>query len=143
MADILLVDDDPVLLTLVGEILRDDGHRVRTAADGEEGLRQAETRLPDLIILDLYMPKMDGFALARRLKQGPATSAVPIIMLTQHSDGVFDREAHESGCNGFLAKPVDADLLHQMVQLMFEYREPAAATPEDPGNRGQGGPRRN
>jgi CheY-like chemotaxis protein len=122
MADILVVDDDPIVLAMVGELLRDAGHEVRTARDGQAGLAQAQKKAPHLVILDLNMPRMDGFALAKALRKADATSRVPLIALTSDATLEADRKAYDAGCNGFLAKPLDATRLYEMVELMFEYR---------------------
>ena len=122
MADILVVDDDPIVLAMVGELLRDAGHEVRTARDGQAALTQAQKKAPHLVILDLNMPRMDGFTLAKALRKADATSRVPLIALTSDATQEADRKAYDAGCNGFLAKPLDATRLYEMVELMFEYR---------------------
>ena len=76
---ILLVDDDPHLLVVLSEQLRDDGYDVATARDGQEALRRLEAGWPDLILLDLMMPRVDGLALARQIK---AEADLPIIVLS-------------------------------------------------------------
>ena len=81
-ATILVVDDEPHVLRLVRANLESSGYKVLTAADGDEGMQVVESELPDLVILDIMLPRMDGYAVCRRIRE---FSAVPVIMLTARS----------------------------------------------------------
>jgi len=79
---ILVVDDDPRLLHVVAMYLSIEGYEVDTASNGEEGLRQLEQRRPDLVILDVMMPGIDGLEACRRIKSNPDTRAIPVVLFT-------------------------------------------------------------
>ncbi len=101
-ARILLVDDEPPIQTLLSYPLRKDGYEVMTAADGREALERFEESPPDLVILDVMMPKMDGLEVCRRLR---ARSAVPIIMLTAKSEERDKVLGLELGADDYITKP--------------------------------------
>jgi CheY-like chemotaxis protein len=102
-ATILAVDDD-VTLETVRLLLEGEGHRVLTAAGGEDGLLLARTMSPDLILLDLYMPSMDGLEVVRRLKAEPLTRRIPVVALTSATVDHI-RELTFAGCIGVIQKP--------------------------------------
>jgi putative two-component system response regulator len=104
---ILMVDDDAVVTEITGMVLRNHGFRFENAPDGLEGLRKARESHPDLILLDISMPGMDGYQTCRRLKEDPATRSIPVVMLTAYADRESRIKALEAGVNDFLAKPVD------------------------------------
>ena len=119
MADILVIDDDDLIVEMVTELLGDAGHTVRAAHDGEAGLKEATNRPPALIILDMNMPKMDGYTLAKRLRQNQATRAAKLLALTAHAQsGAYD-DAYKAGCDGFIAKPLDAARLYEKVKELL------------------------
>ena len=94
---ILIVDDNPTNLDIFETRLATHGYDVITARDGEEGLAVAQERQPDLILLDIMMPKMDGIEVCRRLKDDPSPPFMPIILVTAHSDESGQRFRRESG----------------------------------------------
>jgi signal transduction histidine kinase/CheY-like chemotaxis protein len=112
---VLIVDDEPdnreVITSIVQDVL---GHTVLTATNGREALEQAE-RGPDLVLLDLRMPGMSGFEVARTLKQRPTTAAIPIIAITALDDEDDRREATEAGCIGCVTKPFSEESLASAV----------------------------
>ncbi|HEY5653209.1 MAG TPA: response regulator [Pontiella sp.] len=107
-ADILIVDDIPENLRLLGDVLSEAGYRVRQAPSGKLALRAAEHQPPDLIMLDIGMPEMDGFEVCRRLKQMPALKAVPVIYISAFTGAESKIEAFDAGGVDYLTKPFEA-----------------------------------
>jgi len=106
MTRILIVEDDPdIALSLRLKLERDGGYEVDTMADGAAGMRQALDRPPDLVLLDVNLPGMDGFEICRRLRQEPATTAIPIIMLTARIDESDRVAGLEFGADDYITKP--------------------------------------
>lgn len=117
---LLVVDDEPEINKLVARIFEKRGYRVISAADGADALASVERERPDLIILDLNLPRIDGWEVCRRLKSSPATNRIPIIMLTAAHANVDD--AHIGlglGADEYVAKPfVRAVLLYNVERLL-------------------------
>jgi putative two-component system response regulator len=110
-ARILLVDDQPQNLSLLADLLEPEGYELVTARDGQEALERAFAHPPDLVLMDVQMPKVDGFEACRRLKADPRTHLVPVVLVTGR-DGREDRIAGiAAGCDDFLTKPVDLEQL--------------------------------
>jgi DNA-binding response OmpR family regulator len=125
---LLVVDDEPEINKLVARIFEKRGYRVNTASDGAEALASVAKDRPDLIMLDLNLPRIDGWEVCRRLKSDPATRAIPIIMLTAAHANVDDAEIGLGlGADEYVAKPfVRAVLLHNVERLLG--REPSEET---------------
>jgi two-component system alkaline phosphatase synthesis response regulator PhoP len=104
---ILLVDDSPTAILWQRLILEDDPYDILVANDGEEGVRVAKAERPDLVLLDVVMPRMNGFETLRALRADSALSAMPILMVTTRSEMLNVMEGYESGCNEYITKPVD------------------------------------
>ena len=122
MNKILVVDDEERNLRLMEALLTPLGHEVILALNGEEALEKVREIPPDLILLDVMMPKMDGFELSRRLKGDEETSIIPIVMVTALEE-VEDRiEALEAGADDFLSKPVDKTELKARVQSLLKVK---------------------
>jgi DNA-binding response OmpR family regulator len=115
-ATILAVDDEPHVLKLVKANLESSGYKVLTAADGQEAIETVERELPDLVILDLMLPKMDGYAVCRRIRE---FSAVPVIMLTARSSQVDMVHGFEVGADDYLTKPFSVTELLMRVQAVL------------------------
>jgi CheY-like chemotaxis protein len=120
MALILVVEDDETNQQLVTRFLKRDGHRVIHAADGLEGVDQAQTEMPDLILMDLSLPVLDGWEATRRIKGNPKTWNIPIIALTAHtlSDDVM--KAMEAGCSNYETKPIVYGRLMAKIRAVVE-----------------------
>jgi putative two-component system response regulator len=116
--NILVVDDVPENRTLLTRLLTVQGHRVATVGDGPSALRAVEQAPPDLILLDVQMPGLDGFEVCRRIKQDPATQLIPVVLIT----GLTDRESRlhgiEVGADDFLNKPFDVGELTARVRSL-------------------------
>lgn len=125
---LLVVDDEPEINKLVARIFEKRGYRVTTALDGAEALAAVKRDRPDLIMLDLNLPKIDGWEVCRQLKSDPATKSIPIIMLTAAHANVDDAQIGLGlGADEYVAKPfVKAVLLHNVERLLG--REPTEAT---------------
>jgi two-component system cell cycle response regulator DivK len=103
---ILLIEDNPDNMDLVSFLLTREGHSILKAFNGIQGLDLAKQAMPDLIILDLAMPEMDGWQTAKLLKQDPHTKDIPIIALTAYTLPGDKQQALDSGCDGYLSKPL-------------------------------------
>ena len=114
MKKILIVEDVEFNRDLVVQLLEDD-YEILTAADGEEGIRLAERELPDLILMDLSLPVIDGWEATRRLKADEALKNIPIIALSAHAMMGDEEKARGCGCDDYLSKPLDEDLLFQKL----------------------------
>ena len=107
MTKILLVEDNEMNRDMLSRRLARRGYQVVIALDGEQGLAMARSEAPDLILMDMSLPVLDGWEAARQLKAAPETRAIPIIALTAHAM-VGDREkAIEAGCNDYDTKPIE------------------------------------
>ena len=116
IARLLIVDDDLPVRTLAAESLKAAGFDVSEADNGISGLAQIEQCRPDLILLDVMMPEMDGFEVCRTLRSRPGMERIPLIMLTGLDDTTSIEAAYESGATDFIAKPIDATLLDHRVR---------------------------
>jgi CheY-like chemotaxis protein len=114
---ILLVDDSKTVLLMEQMILRQGPYRLLTASDGDEAFAQACQELPQLILLDLMMPKLDGVATCRKLKSDQRTRHIPVIVVTTRGESEKRDEAFQSGCDDFLTKPLVALQLLEKVRL--------------------------
>ena len=103
---VLLVEDNEDNLIVYRTILDHVGYRVIEARDGEEGVARARADLPDLILMDVSLPKMDGWEATRRIKADEGTRQIPIIAVTAHALDDDREKATQVGCDGYLAKPV-------------------------------------
>jgi CheY-like chemotaxis protein len=107
MAKLLLVEDTPEIWDFLSRRLQRRGHEVVLAHDGEVGLATARSDEPEVILLDMNLPKMDGWTVARELKADPSTTAIPIIALTAHALAGDREKALAAGCDDYHPKPVD------------------------------------
>jgi len=136
MPRILLVDDEQDLVWAVQHSLSDEGHEVLTAYDGMEALAVARRHRPDLVILDIVMPRLDGLQVCRRLRRDPTLAAVPILFLTVRS-AIEDRiKGLDEGGDDYLVKPFDLEELKARVKALL--RRSRSVPEGGPGTEGQG-----
>ena len=115
---VLVVDDDPIMHRVLKLYLERNGYEMISANNGREAIELAGRELPRLIVLDVRMPEMGGLATLRQLKEAAATKAIPVIVVTVHSDRLTRMEAEASGAAAFLAKPFrPAQLLAEIKGL--------------------------
>ena len=121
MPKILVVEDVEFNRELIVQLLEDD-YEVLTAADGAEGIRLAEQERPDLILMDLSLPVIDGWEATRRIKADEALKGIPIIALSAHAMRGDEERARQSGCDDYLSKPLDEDLLFAKLAAFLGQR---------------------
>jgi adenylate cyclase len=114
---ILVVDDDLVNTTLLKSTLQSNGYEVVTAADGEEALEALKKKTADLILLDVHMPKMDGYAFILKKVADPAIAQIPVIVLT--AEAATERLFKRHGVKSYLLKPIDTKDLLSKLQAIF------------------------
>lgn len=116
---VLVVDDDPVIQRLLQVNFEMEDYVVVTADDGAEGLEAAQRELPDVILLDVMMPRMDGMEVARRLRADDSTAAIPIVLLTAKAQSADIADGKETGADAYVTKPFDPiELLDTVKDLI-------------------------
>src|SRR5919106_6464989 len=118
MKTILIVEDVALNLDLLVQLLEND-YPTLTASDGAAGIELAERTHPDLILMDLSLPVIDGWEATRRIKANPVLRSIPIIALTAHAMSGDEEKAKAAGCNDYLSKPIDEDLLFAKLQTFL------------------------
>jgi phosphate regulon transcriptional regulator PhoB len=126
--EVLVVEDEPDIRRLVVLHLESDGFRCRTAANGLDALREAKANVPDLVVLDLMLPGLDGLEVCRRLRGDASTAGVPIIMLTAKSDEVDRVVGLEVGADDYVAKPFSPKELVARVRAVLRRARPSQPT---------------
>jgi two-component system cell cycle response regulator len=121
---ILVVDDEIINLRLVSRLLKIEGYEVISAQNGEAALRLIGQSPPDLALLDVMMPDMDGYELCRRLRQNPKTAGFPIVMLTATVDENDRLKGIEAGADDCLPKPFDLEMLCTLLTKFLHNRNP-------------------
>jgi CheY-like chemotaxis protein len=141
IAPVLIVDDNNDNLVLISLTLQDFGYRVITAKDGEEAIQVATLTRPQLILMDIAMPRMDGLDATRRLRQNVNFQEVPVVALTAFNTDGFRRAAAEAGFDGYLTKPIDFERLRRLMNALLsgkQSKEPPHTSPS--GRTRQTGP---
>lgn len=115
-ACILIVDDNATNLKLASEVLEMEGYRVVRAVDAEQALRILQGTVPDLILMDIALPGMDGLTLTRQLKSTAHLSKVPIVALSAFAMKGDEGRAMASGCDGYIVKPIDTRKFSEQIQ---------------------------
>jgi CheY-like chemotaxis protein len=115
MTTVLIVEDIELNRELLAQLL-EDRHRLVFAQDGVAALERAAETRPDLILMDLSLPRMDGWEAIRRLKADPALAAIPVIAISAHAMRGDEERARATGCDDFLTKPIDETLLFDAIE---------------------------
>jgi two-component system, cell cycle response regulator DivK len=132
MARILIIEDNLANMKLASLLLHNAGHTVLCAADAETGLTLARTDQPDLILMDIQLPGMDGLAATALLKQDHATAAIPIIALTAMAMKEDKEKTKAAGCDAYIAKPLRYQELYEVIDALLAKGEGKAAVDENP-----------
>ena len=119
MAKVLVVDDSPTELRMVLEALKDKGHDISTAVDGEEALKKAAEVMPKVMVLDIILPKKNGFQVCRQLKTSPETKEIKIILLSSKSQDSDRFWGLKQGADAYMTKPFDLEELSKTVDSML------------------------
>jgi CheY-like chemotaxis protein len=119
MAKILLVEDNEMNRDMLSRRLGRRGYHVVVAADGEQGIRLAKAEAPDLILMDMSLPVLDGWEATRQLKAAPETQCIPIIALTAHAMAGDREKALDAGCNDYDTKPIEFPRLLAKIQAIL------------------------
>jgi CheY-like chemotaxis protein len=115
MKRILVVEDNELNMDLLVQLLEDE-YEVLTATDGAAGIEMAQQERPDLVLMDLSLPVVDGWEATRRMKADEKLGRIPVIALTAHAMMGDEQKARTCGCDGYLTKPLDEDLLYGELQ---------------------------
>jgi signal transduction histidine kinase len=126
---ILLVEDNPMNRRVADVLLKSQGYVVYEARNGQEALELVKVQLPDLILMDLQLPGLDGFAVTRIIKEDAATKNIPVVALTAYAMRGDAERAIEAGCDGYVTKPIDPDHFAETVATYFRRQEAEAAMP--------------
>jgi two-component system cell cycle response regulator DivK len=125
LAKILLVEDNEMNRDMLSRRLVKRGYEVVIAVEGEQGVALARTDSPDIVLMDMSLPVLDGWEATRRLKSDPATRQIPIIALTAHAMAGDREKAREAGCDDFDTKPVELPRLLSKIEGLLQKRNPA------------------
>ena len=118
---ILVVEDNQDNRELVVKVLKINGYKVIEAVDGEEALEKTKTENPDLILMDLFIPKIDGYEVTRRLKSDKDLKHIPVIALTAHALKGDMEVALAAGCDGYMPKPIDVRELPKQIEYFMKH----------------------
>ncbi|MFN3712349.1 MAG: PleD family two-component system response regulator [Alcanivoracaceae bacterium] len=119
MAKILIVDDSPTQMANMIKIVEGHGHKTVTANNGMEGVEKSKAEMPDLILMDVVMPELNGFQATRKITKDPATQHIPIILVTTKDQDTDKVWGERQGASGYLVKPVqENDLISKINQLL-------------------------
>ena len=116
--NILVIEDNEQNLYLVRYLLEARGHKIFEAGNGPDGIAAAQATVPDLILLDIQLPKMDGYAVARALRENPALDDVPIVAVTSYAMSGDRVKALAAGCDDYIEKPIDPETFAMKVEAV-------------------------
>jgi two-component system cell cycle response regulator DivK len=126
MARILIIEDNPANMKLACLLMDKAGHEALCAVDAELGLTMARAQQPDLILMDIQLPGIDGFAATALLKQNPLTAAIPVIALTSMAMKEDQEKSEAAGCDAYIAKPLRYQELYAAINALLARRETQA-----------------
>ena len=118
---VLVVEDTEDNRFMMRRLLEMSGYRVVEAMNGEEAVRVAQTESPQLILMDLSLPVIDGLAATRLIRKVPALQSTPIIAVSAHDTSDFQAEAVEAGCNSYVTKPIDFNELEKLIEQLLTH----------------------
>lgn len=122
MARILLVEDNEMNRDMLSRRLTRRGHEILIAVDGGEGVARATSDLPDLILMDMSLPVLDGWEATKRIKADPGTAKIPVIALTAHAMAGDREQALAAGCDDYDTKPIELDRLIEKITTLLAAR---------------------
>jgi two-component system cell cycle response regulator len=146
---VLIIEDNQLNMKLFRSLLSKGDFQIIEATDGENGIEMAKVHLPDLILMDIQLPKMDGLQATRLIKKDPVTANIPIVALTSHAMLGDDEKAKEAGCSGYITKPIDTrsflsnvsryltnrkDQLQSSNEMQMEYKPKVLIVDDEPNN---------
>jgi DNA-binding response OmpR family regulator len=117
---IIVIDDDKTTITMLTMILTKENYLVMSALDGEEGLEMIKSELPDLVVSDVLIPKIDGIDICEKIKKDPYLSHIKVILMTAIKNVMIQKEARTCGADGFIEKPTDSRQLLTMIKNLLE-----------------------
>jgi two-component system cell cycle response regulator DivK len=120
---ILIVEDEPRNLKLLRDLLQRFGYEILEATDGEQGVKSAGEKMPDLILMDIMMPKMDGLEATRIIKADIKTKHIPVIALTSYAMKGDREKTIEAGCDGYIAKPIDIKEVLKTIETYLTVKQ--------------------
>jgi two-component system cell cycle response regulator DivK len=123
VASILIIEDNPANMKLASLLLNSAGHTVHCCVDAETGLTAAHDHPPDLILMDIQLPAMDGLAATALLKQDPVTAAIPIIALTAMAMKADQEKSQTAGCDAYIAKPLRYQELYAAIDTLLAHED--------------------
>ncbi|MGB3401907.1 MAG: response regulator [Microcoleaceae cyanobacterium] len=124
MAKILLVEDNEMNRDMLKRRLKRKGYDVFIAVDGAEGVELSQTQYPDLILMDMSLPVMDGWQATQKIKANPKTKAIPVIALTAHAMAGDREKCLAAGCNDYDTKPIEFPRLLQKIEVLLQQSTP-------------------
>ena len=125
---ILVVDDSADNVAMLSLDLQQQGYRVVTATDGDDAISVAFYTMPNLILMDISMPRLDGLGATRKIREKESLRDVPVIAVTAFGTEGFQRAAYDAGVSGYLTKPIDFGRMHQLVARLLEHRNSGKLT---------------
>ena len=127
MARILIVDDSPSQLLGIQRIVEKLGHQILTATDGAAGVETAKAELPDLVLMDVVMPNLNGFQATRTLARDASTKHIPVILVTTKDQDTDRMWGMRQGVKAYITKPFSEDELSEVLERVFSHQEPPTA----------------
>ena len=119
---ILVVDDSADNVAMISLFLQQQGYRVVTAANGEDAVTVAAQMMPNLILMDINLPALDGLGATRRIRESDALRDIPVVAITAFGTEGFQRAAYDVGVSGYLTKPLDLEVMHQLIPRLLSPR---------------------